>query len=998
MTSSFTEDHLESEIAEFGRGIFSSLEENSPGYFDPRFYTEKFLSWGMEDEEFKVSLFRFVDVLPSLPDAASVIKHVTEYFQAHREKIPPVLRTVVGMRPESISSAVMGKLIRDQVERMAHLFIVGANPEAALKTLRKMRKKGLAFTVDLLGEAAVSEVEAREYLNRYLHLLDILGKELPGWKEAAPLIAGHRGESTPLNISVKPSSLYSQIRPLNHHLSEKLLRERLGEILVRAKSFGGFVYVDMEDSSLTSITLRAFQTLLETDEFKNYERCGIVLQAYLRRTESDLQALLEWVRRRGTPIAVRLVKGAYWDTETITSRLAGWPIPVWQKKQNTDAVYERLSRKLLENTDSFLPAFASHNIRSLSHAVKAAELMGVPKTHFELQALYGMGDPIVDAFSARGFLVREYSPVGELLPGMAYFVRRLLENTSNEGFLRLSFHDRAEKETLLRRPQFDSTDRGDEHCVPADRITFRNAPLSDFSLETERRKIAQALDRLRSELMIAPKIARPFACGAEAPLVKSISSVSPERKSLFVARVELTDVTLTEQAIADLHDYLPTWSQTSVQERAQLLRRTAEVIERRREEITAAIIVEAGKPWAEADGDVAEAIDFLNYYALEAEQRLVVQYPGQLVGEDNRYFYEARGVTAVIAPWNFPFAIPCGMFSAALVAGNTVVLKPAEQTSWIASLLFDCFHAAGIPPRAAAFLPGIGEEIGPVLVSHPLVSTIVFTGSMAVGLEITRRAAESSSQALHVKRVITEMGGKNAIVVDDDADLDEAVKGILQSAFGYAGQKCSACSRVIAVRSVYERLVARLGEAVRDLQLLPASDPGAFLGPVIDETAFKRIQAFIEQAKGECTTVIEGGAAANLSEGFFVRPTLVAGVPENHRILTEEIFGPVLAVVHEPDFPAAIAAANRSQYGLTGAVYSRNPRNLEYARRHFEVGNLYLNRGSTGALVNRQPFGGMKMSGVGSKAGGPDYLMQFVYPRSVTENTLRRGFAPSLAN
>ncbi len=986
---------LENEIEAFGKEIFASLQKNSPGYFDARFYTEKLLSWGMEDEEFKISLFRFVDVLPSLPNAASVIRHVNEYFQEHRDRIPGLLRGVIDLRPGSLTASVLGNLIRDQVERMAHLFIVGATPQSALKPLRKMRRDGYAFTADLLGEACVSEVESKEYLDRYIELLDTLGKNMPGWKESEPIVPGHRGEEAPINISVKLSALYSQAKPLNTRRSVKILEERLGTILKKAVSLGAFVYVDMEDCSMTSITIDAFRNLLSSNEFKSYDRCGIVLQAYLRRTEKDLCDLIEWSKKRGARTAVRLVKGAYWDSESIVAKLNGWPVPVWQKKENSDANYEKLSRILLESSDTILPAFASHNVRSLSHAVKLAENMGVPNTDFEIQTLYGMGDPIKRAFAERGYLVREYSPIGELLPGMAYFVRRLLENTSNEGFLRLSFHDEEETGTLLRPPVFDPSDTGVEHCAITNQFEFRNIPLCDFSEAHERANLSKALDEMTAKLMTAPAIVRPFVAGEDVPVLQCISSVAPENATFQIARVELADENLARRAIDDLAGFFPAWRETSVHQRASLLRATASLMEERRTMFTAAIILEAGKPWAEADGDVAEAIDFLNYYALEAERILVTQHPGQMVGEDNSYFYEPRGVCAVIAPWNFPLAIPCGMFAAALVTGNTAVLKPAEQTSWIARLLFDCFLDAGLPARAAAFLPAVGEVVGPVLVKHPLVPTIVFTGSKNVGMEILRTGAESSDGSSHVKRVIAEMGGKNAIVIDDDADLDEAIKGILHSAFGYAGQKCSACSRAIAVGVTYDRLLERIGEAVKDVRLAPATDSSAFLGPVIDQDAYDRINRVIDEARTDCKFVIQGGEDFDASEGYFIPPTVVAGVPKGHKILTAEIFGPVLALVQADDFDSAIAMANDSEYGLTGGVFSRNPRNIDYARRNFRVGNLYLNRGCTGALVMRQPFGGAKMSGIGSKAGGPDYLLQFVIPRAVTENTLRRGFAPS---
>jgi len=986
-------DQLEKEILLRGGAMLAQIAASSRhSMFSTDFYTEKFLGWGMQDETLKINLFRFVDVLASLSDAPSVIRHVHEYFAPIRDKIPEFLQKGLELSPDSLTSKIAAPAIKKQVKFVAERFIVGETPQQALKPLRKLRKLGQSFTVDLLGEATVSEVESIAYLDRYLELLDVLSREVPEWPESAPLIKEHIGECTPVNISVKLSALYSQTRPLNAKESVRILGDRLALIFSKAKSVGAFVYVDMEDSSLTTITLDTFRSVLEREEFRQYDRLGIVLQAYLRRTAGDLQDLLSWVQTRGTPIGVRLVKGAYWDTETVLALQQGWEIPVWQNKSCSDANYEELSLFLLKNRELLRPAFGSHNVRSLMHAIVAAEEMGVATTEFELQVLYGMGAGIARAFAAEGFLVRNYAPVGELIPGMGYLVRRLLENTSNEGFLRLSMHEQKDPVSLLQKPHFIANDSGKEHLRIDRQSQFKNAPLQDFSLESVRSSLSAAI---RARLAVSPApLVSPVVEGKRLETKKQFPSFSPEDRRMQLAEVRAADARQAELAVESLARAFPSWRARPVAERSELLRKTATIVEKRRDEIAAIIILESGKAWAEADADIAEAIDFLRYYALEAEKLFRIQKLGQLPGEENSYFYEPRGVTTVISPWNFPFAIPCGMFSAALVSGNCAALKPAEQTSLTASVLFDCFLQAGLPPDVAAFLPGIGEEIGPILVEHSAVATVVFTGSRDVGLLLLRQGAQSSSGAVHVKRIVAEMGGKNAIIVDDDADFDEAVKGIVSSAFGYQGQKCSACSRAIIVGQNYERVLSRLVEATKSITLGPSSEPGSFLGPVIDEEAYRRINRIITESKRDCRLLVQGAACSN-KHGYFIPPTIFADIPEGHALLSREIFGPVLAVQKASSFEEALSLANNSEYGLTGAVFSRSPRNIELAAREFRVGNLYINRGCTGALVMRQPFGGAKMSGVGSKAGGPDYLLQFVIPRALTENTLRRGFAPT---
>ncbi|MBN9518471.1 aldehyde dehydrogenase family protein, partial [bacterium] len=380
-------------------------------------------------------------------------------------------------------------------------------------------------------------------------------------------------------------------------------------------------------------------------------------------------------------------------------------------------------------------------------------------------------------------------------------------------------------------------------------------------------------------------------------------------------------------------------------------------------------------------------------YAAEAV-KLHSPHRRDVAGEDNVTFYEPRGVAVVIAPWNFPLAILTGMTAAAVVTGNPAVMKPAEQSGVVAAKLMECFAAAGAPPGVVNFLPGNGEEAGPTLVNHPDVAVIAFTGSLKVGLLIHEQAARTPVGHGFVKRVIAEMGGKNAVIVDADADLDEAVKGVADSAFGYAGQKCSAGSRAIVLDDIYDQFLARLVEATRSMTVAPADQPGASLGPVIDAEARDRIRTAVERGKTEARLAYEADLGPLADQGYYAGPTIFADVPETAWVAQEEIFGPVLSVIRAKTLDDAIRIANGTKYALTGGVFSRSPEHIAAVKRRFRVGNLYVNRKCTGALVDRQPFGGFKLSGIGSKAGGPDYLLQFVLPRTVTENQLRRGFAP----
>ncbi len=524
-------------------------------------------------------------------------------------------------------------------------------------------------------------------------------------------------------------------------------------------------------------------------------------------------------------------------------------------------------------------------------------------------------------------------------------------------------------------------------------VEFRNESPIDFTIANARATFAAAIERLERSLPLHV----PALIGGKTRESKEVvTTTNPSRTSQVIAKVHYAGETVAQEILKEFSCYRlsaapDAWANLSMSARAAVIREAGAIMRRRREELAALIVLEAGKPWKEADADVVEAIDFCDYYAVEAETRLEPFRTMEVPGEENFYFYQPRGICVVVAPWNFPLAIACGMTVAGLVTGNLTILKPAEQTSAIAYELAKILLEAGVPKEAFAFLPGQGEIIGRALVDSPLTDMICFTGSKAVGLEIIKNAAHVPKGQAHIKRVIAEMGGKNAVIVDEDADLDEAVKGILYSGFGFAGQKCSAASRIILVGSAYEPFLQRLSDAVSDMIVGEAKDSSSYMGPVIDSEAQRRIFAVIEKGKLELTLSIQGAVPGG---GYFVPPTVFQDVPAESALWTEEIFGPVLCCNKVKDFTEALRLANDSQYALTGGVFSRSPKNIDRARREFKVGNLYINRGCTGAIVCRQPFGGFKMSGIGSKAGGRDYLLQFVEPRTVTENTMRRGFAP----
>jgi RHH-type proline utilization regulon transcriptional repressor/proline dehydrogenase/delta 1-pyrroline-5-carboxylate dehydrogenase len=807
-----------------------------------------------------------------------------------------------------------------------------------------------------------------------------------------------------VNLSLKLSSLAAQFEPLAERATTRQVLGRLLPILRRAKSIGAFVNVDMEQYATRDMTQNIFQTALQTAEFSNWSHAGIVVQAYLKDSLADLERLRDWAKAAGRPITIRLVKGAYWDYEVIHAQQNGWPIPVFSRKWETDASFERAARLLAQSFPHLRPAFGSHNLRSLAAALTAVEAAGLPNGAAEVQALHGMGTPVARALERQGQRVRVYMPYGAMLPGMAYLVRRLLENTSNESFLKVSSSGSARIDELLRDPnetgriqavrktadlpQPNGAAMSQSRALPP----FENEPPIDFSRVAARASFEHAIGRVAKQLPLEC----PILIGELRPITgQALESRDPSDASRLIARSGRATLDDVEAAVKSAHAAHLEWARVSPQERALVLIRAASIMRAQRDELAAWEVFECAKPWREADGDVCEAIDFCEYYAREM-MRLAAPGGRDVPGETNDRDFLPRGVVAVIPPWNFPLAIPMGMVAAAIVAGNAVVLKPAEQSPAMAWHLVRILHEAGVPRAALNYLPGVGEEIGPRLVEHPLVAMIAFTGSRAVGLEINQRAAATSASQMMVKRVIAEMGGKNAIIVDNDADLDEAVLGVLHSAFGYAGQKCSACSRLIILEGVYDHLLSRLVEAAKTLAIGPATDPETDVPAVIDPDARARVERYAQIAAREGRVVLQVDPGPIAAQGNFVGPLIVADLDPKSKVAQEEIFGPVLAVLRARDLDHALEIALDVPYALTGGFYSRSPANIARVRREFLVGNLYINRAITGALVERQPFGGFKLSGIGTKAGGPDYLREFMLPRTVTENTMRRGFAPEV--
>lgn len=996
----------ESRLQAIGADMLSRSRAHKSGLLSAKFYSDALMEWSMKDPLFKVQMFRFVDAFPVLKETDDIYDHLQDYLGQPGVTVPTPI--AAAMKVGTLAKGLAVKTIGGQINSMAEKFIAGTDAASAVGNLKDLWNDGIAFSVDLLGEACVSEAESAEYQAKYLDLINNLPEKVAGFKANPRLESDHLGPIPRTNVSVKISSLSATVDPIDTEGSIASLMKRLVPILQAAKAKGVFVNFDMEQFSLKDLTLELFMRCCETVDFQ----AGLAMQAYLRSGPDDARRIADWAKRTGRTVTVRLVKGAYWDYEVINAEQRGWPCPVWGTKKQTDACFERMARIFLDSTPKAAGqggvggvklALGSHNVRSIASVLAAAEARGLPPSAVELQMLHGMADQLKYAASEMGLRIREYVPVGQMIPGMAYLVRRLLENTSNESWLKAGFMDNADSRVLLAAPidAPGTIDKSNLMAVAPERHMlspaivgigngrpFFNESFRDFSNSATRKSFAASI--------------------ASAQVPKVANDRTPEQAKRMVDNA-------ARAAAA--------WDNLGVHKRAAVLTRVAELMRLRRDELSAVMIKEAGKTWREADADTCEAIDFCEFYARLAVPMFDRARIGRFIGELDEQTYQPRGIAVVIAPWNFPLAICCGMTVAALITGNPVIVKPAEQTPGIAKILCDMLVAAITQVTNDAELAGFvvqlcaapGETTGAALVRDPRVALIAFTGSRDVGLDILAAAAppspfgpagRSASDGLHhVKKVVCEMGGKNACIIDTSADLDEAVLAVRHSAFAFQGQKCSALSRLIIVDPAgpqgpaITHFVQRLVEATRALVIGDPTKPGTDVGPVIDAEAKAKIEGFISRAKASglnCAQLPVPDGLEQATGRSYVGPAIFTLVPEDHELVQQEIFGPVLAVVHARTFDEALRIANNCAYKLTGGIFSRRPLHLERAKREFRVGNLYLNRGITGALVARHPFGGFGMSGVGSKAGGTDYLLQFVEPRAICENTMRRGFAPEL--
>ncbi|MBI2859381.1 MAG: proline dehydrogenase family protein [Chloroflexi bacterium] len=964
---------IEQRAREIGVDLFARSRQYHPSM------RERSQDWLMvqlsRDPALQSRALRFVDALAALEfdtGGRYVSQLFREYFGYPFPRSPRLLRLALHF---AASGAVPGPLLalmaRMSTRVIASRFITGTSKVEIGHTLEYLERQGRLPSFDILGEQVLSEAEAAVYEDCYHRLIEVLGRH--------PWAGTFTRAGVPrLQVSIKLSALTDKFNPVSPGGTLDRVAGPLSRIAGECIAKGIGLTVDAEEYEYRELSWHIFSQVFGEGRLGSWNGAGFVVQAYLRDAAVFLGEVLRFAESRQAPIQLRLVKGAYWDYETITAAQKGWPSPVFVDKAETDATYEELLGVSLGKAGCIRLAAGSHNIRSHAVAEAFREHLALPQGAVEHQVLYRTAENISSGMTRMGWDVRDYVPAGELVPGMAYMVRRVLENASQAGFL-LKSRLGEDVDVLLRPPAPASIpsaipEGGDASVTPPlhqnDKRSFRNSPPARLFLSEEREPFLHALEQARGRFGLEYLL--EFGTGRNESREIKLSRNPSHPDSTPVGNVHMAGEAEALQAISVAREGFQEWSSSRASERSRILRSAASILFSRRLEMAAWVVHEGGRTLPEAAADVDEAVDHISYAAWLLERNL------ELI-ENN---YRPRGVVAVIPPWNFPTALPIAMTAAALAAGNSVILKSAEQTPVIAAHLVRLMHEAGVPKAALVHLPGSGETAGKVLVESQGVDMVAFTGSKLVGKALYRAASRVKLRG-SVKKVIAEMGGKNPIVVFADADIDEAVRGTLLSAFEHSNQKCSACSRVFVHQAIYSRFRDRLKSAAMSLTVGSAEDPDTIMNPLIEVEARDRVLEYARLARSEGNVLVD--RIQEKGHGPFELGPLVVEIDASRHavspITQEEIFGPVLAIMSFQDEDEVLAMANGTSFALTAGLFSRSPARITTMVDGIRAGNIYVNRKITGARVGVEPFGGFQLSGTGPKAGGPDCLFAYLARR-----------------
>lgn len=880
---------------------------------------------------------------------------------------------------------VVRKAVDKAMRIMSKQFVTGRTINEALSRAKKKEARGYRYSYDMLGEAALTAIDAERYLIAYKEAIEAIGASADK----------HSNVYQRPGISIKLSALHPRYQEAQRVRIMEELPPKLLELAQLAKRFDIALTIDAEESERLELSLDIIERVFSDDSLHGWHGFGMAVQSYQKRAFYLLDWVAELARSKKRRIMVRLIKGAYWDSEIKKTQMQGLAeYPVFTRKVFTDVSFQACAKKLLTMTDAIYPQFATHNAYSVAMILN---LVGDYKD-FEFQCLHGMGNELYEQIvpsNRLGIPCRIYAPVGSHEDLLPYLVRRLLENGANSSFVNRIVDEKAPISSLVEDPVSKANHLLGKinQNIPLPSAIFlperKNSSGFDFS---DREAVAR-LQQMYTEMDLSHWYAKPLLAGRQGGEIDR-SVTSPQRPECPIGRVSHATVQDIDWALSQAEQAFSSWSRTSVHERITSIERFANLLEENMPELLAMACLEAGKTWNDGVAEVREAVDFCRYYAMMAEK--LMAKPARLhgyTGELNELSLHPRGVVLCISPWNFPLAIFTGQVVAALVTGNCVVAKPAEQTSLIATFAVQLMHKAGIPVDVVQLLPGSGEVVGATLVADRRVKAVIFTGSTQTAASINKTLATRGGEIIPL---IAETGGQNAMIVDSSALLEQVTVDAITSAFGSAGQRCSALRVLYVQEEVYPRMIELLKGAMAELQVGDPRWLSTDVGPVIDSEALAGLKEHVSAMQQNHEIIYQCQLSDECETGYFMPPTAIA---INHMsVLEKEVFGPVLHVISykRKALDEVIEQINNTGYGLTLGIHSRINQTVEYIRNRVHAGNCYVNRNMIGAVVGLQPFGGEGLSGTGPKAGGPHYLIRLCHERTYTVDTTAAGGNASL--
>lgn len=884
------------------------------------------------------------------------------------------------------SEAVVRTAVDKAMRIMSKQFVMGRTINEALTRAKKKEDKGYRYSYDMLGEAALTTADAERYFEAYLNAIESIGKK------ADPNSDVYRRAG----ISIKLSALHPRYAEAQHDRVMAELPPKLLALARLAKDYGIALTVDAEESERLDISLDVMEKVFIDDSLTGWNGFGLAVQSYQKRAFYVLDWVAALARSKNRRMMVRLIKGAYWDSEIKKAQMQGLSeYPVFTRKVFTDVSFQACAKKILTMTDAIYPQFATHN------AYTVAMVLSIVGTYrdFEFQCLHGMGNELYEQVVPKeyhGIACRIYAPVGSHEDLLPYLVRRLLENGANSSFVNRIVDDNAPISDLVEDPVSKAKTLFSKmnQNIPLPEAIFspgrKNSKGFDFSNRADKAQ-------LQTDALALQEVdwtAGPMLSGGRTAHKPDQQIYSPQQTTRSVGSVQNATLEDVNKALELAESTFNTWSKTPVEERAACIKRYADLLQANSVELMTLTCLEAGKTWSDGIGEVREAIDFCRYYAMMSTQ--LMANPLRLTGytgELNELSLHPRGTLLCISPWNFPLAIFTGQIVAGLVTGNCVIAKPAEQTPLIAAFAVKLMHQAGIPTGAIQLLPGSGELIGAALVADLRIKAVLFTGSTATANHINRALASRGGELIPL---IAETGGQNAMIVDSSALLEQVAMDAVSSAFGSAGQRCSALRVLYVQEEVYPRMVDLIKGSMSELVVGDPRWLTTDVGPVIDKEALTALQNHVDTMKKRHEILYQCKLSDELDSGYFMPPTAIA--INSITALENEVFGPVLHVIQykRKNLDAVIQEINDTGYGLTLGIHSRINETVEYIRQRVHAGNCYVNRNMTGAVVGLQPFGGEGLSGTGPKAGGPNYLVRLCHERTYTVDTTAAGGNASL--